>query len=109
MRRIAWEKGGIIKPGIPLVTGVTQPAAREVIVRMCREQGAPIYLAGRDFRTRRIADGRFHYTGFGKRISGLRNSLLGPHQVKNAGLALSLSNSGRWRIKLFPRIISGRV
>jgi dihydrofolate synthase / folylpolyglutamate synthase len=90
LRRIAWEKGGIIKPGTPLVTGVTQPAAREVIVRMCREQGAPLYLAGRDFRTRRIAGGRFHYTGFGKRISGLRNSLLGPHQVKNAGLALSL-------------------
>lgn len=90
LRQITWEKGGIIKPGTPLVTGVTQPAAREVIRRLCREQGAPLYVAGRDFHTRRIAGGRFHYTGFGKEFKGLRNTLLGPHQVKNAGLALSL-------------------
>jgi dihydrofolate synthase / folylpolyglutamate synthase len=90
LRQIAWEKGGIIKHGTPLVTGVTQPAAREVISRLCREQGAPLYVAGRDFRTHRIAGGRFNYTGFGKQIKGLRTTLLGAHQIKNAGLALSL-------------------
>ena len=92
LRQIAWEKGGIIKPGIPLVSGVTQPAAREVISRLCREKGAPLFLAGRDFQTRKIAGGRFNYTGFGKVYQGLRNKLLGPHQIRNAGLALSLVN-----------------
>ena len=92
LRRIAWEKGGIIKPGIPLVSGVTQPAAREVISQICREQGAPLYLAGRDFQTRKITGARFNYTGFGKVYKGLRNRLLGPHQIRNAGLALSLVN-----------------
>jgi dihydrofolate synthase/folylpolyglutamate synthase len=92
LRRIAWEKGGIIKPGIPLVSGVTQPAAREVISRLCQERGAPLFLAGRDFQTRKITGGRFHYTGFGKVYQGLRNKLLGPHQIRNAGLALSLVN-----------------
>jgi dihydrofolate synthase/folylpolyglutamate synthase len=92
LRRIAWEKGGIIKAGIPLVSGVTQPSAREVISRLCREQGAPLFLAGRDFQTRKIAGTRFNYAGFGKVYKGLRNKLLGPHQIRNAGLALSLVN-----------------
>ena len=109
LKQIAWEKGGIIKSGIPLVTGVTQPSAREVIGRLCREQGAPLFVAGRDFSTRRITGGRFDYSGFGMKMKGLRTALLGPHQVKNAGLALSLINSGRRRIRGFPRIISGRV
>ncbi len=97
LRRIAWEKGGIIKPGISLVSGVTQPAAREVISRLCREQGAPLFLAGRDFQTRKITGGRFNYTGFGRVYKGLRNKLLGPHQIRNAGLALSLVNL--WPVK----------
>jgi dihydrofolate synthase/folylpolyglutamate synthase len=90
LRRIAWEKGGIIKRGIPMVSGVTQPAAREVISRLCRERGAPLFLAGRDFQTRKIKGGRFNYSGFGNTYKGLRNKLLGPHQIKNAGLAISL-------------------
>ncbi len=92
LRRIAWEKGGIIKPGIPLVSGVTQPVAREVIGQICREQGSPLFLAGRDFQTRKIKGTQFNYTGFGKVYKGLRNKLLGPHQIRNAGLALSLVN-----------------
>ena len=41
LKQIAWEKSGIIKPGVPLVTGVTQPAAREVITRTCTGKKGP--------------------------------------------------------------------
>ncbi len=89
MARIAGEKAGIIKAGVPLVTGVTQPTAREIMLSTCRDKGAPLYLAGRDFLTRKTGAGTFTYTGFGKKLKGLQTGLLGDHQIKNAGLALS--------------------
>jgi dihydrofolate synthase/folylpolyglutamate synthase len=89
LTRIAEEKAGIIKAGVPLVTGVTQPSAREVLTRTCQEKGAPCYLAGRDFGTRKTGAGNFTYAGFGKKLQNLRTGLLGDHQIKNAGLALS--------------------
>jgi dihydrofolate synthase/folylpolyglutamate synthase len=38
---IATDKAGIAKPGVPLISDVTDPAARAVIERQCRETGAP--------------------------------------------------------------------
>lgn len=48
---IAWHKAGIIKPGRPAVTTVTQPECFEVIQREAIEQGAPLthLVPGRDF------------------------------------------------------------
>jgi dihydrofolate synthase/folylpolyglutamate synthase len=46
---IAGEKAGIVKQGIPLVTGVTQREPREVIERIARERHAPIWQMGVDF------------------------------------------------------------
>ncbi|MBI5586496.1 MAG: bifunctional folylpolyglutamate synthase/dihydrofolate synthase [Deltaproteobacteria bacterium] len=89
LTRIAEEKAGIIKAGIPLVSGVTQSTAREVLGRTCLEKGAPFYLAGRDFGTRKTGVGTFTYVGFGKKMKELQAGLLGDHQIKNAGLALS--------------------
>ena len=89
LTRIAEEKAGIIKAGVPLVTGVTQPIAREVLLRTCRARGAELYWAGRDFGTRKTGTGTFSYFGFGRKLKGLRTGLLGDHQIKNAGLALS--------------------
>ena len=57
VRQIAWEKAGIIKPNVPLVCGVTQPDALELVEQLCRERGAPLTLFGRDVRVsgRRMA------------------------------------------------------
>ncbi|MHB8862477.1 MAG: bifunctional folylpolyglutamate synthase/dihydrofolate synthase, partial [Pirellulaceae bacterium] len=46
---IAREKAGIIKPGIPLITGVTQPEPFGVIQQVARDNGAPLLALGRDF------------------------------------------------------------
>ena len=59
VRQIAWEKAGIIKPNVPLVCGVTQPDALELVEQLCRERGAPLTLFGRDVRVsgrRMVAD-----------------------------------------------------
>src|SRR5437660_11273801 len=40
VEQIAFEKAGIIKPGVPVVSGVTDPGARAVIERVAAERGA---------------------------------------------------------------------
>ncbi len=49
LAEVAAEKAGIIKPGVPLVSGVAADETREVVQRRCLELGAPLYLLGRDF------------------------------------------------------------
>jgi dihydrofolate synthase/folylpolyglutamate synthase len=49
---IAVEKGGIIKPGIPVVIGETQDEVAHVFKELARERQAPIYFADQlPFRT----------------------------------------------------------
>ena len=50
LAEIAGEKAGIIKSGVPLITGVTQDEALNVIRRTAREQDAPMYLMERNFQ-----------------------------------------------------------
>jgi dihydrofolate synthase/folylpolyglutamate synthase len=64
LEKIAREKAGIIKKGVPLITGVEQRKVQEQFEVICRERKAPLFLAGRDFQTRRQGQGRFSYFGF---------------------------------------------
>jgi dihydrofolate synthase/folylpolyglutamate synthase len=86
---ITGEKAGIIKPGIPVVTGVTQKSARAVIEKIAADQSAPLYMKGRDFRVRRSGDDRFSYFGVDHRWAGMRTGLMGNHQLDNASLTLA--------------------
>jgi dihydrofolate synthase/folylpolyglutamate synthase len=102
LEKIAWEKAGIIKKGVPMVSGVGQAKIRRLYEDICRERKAPLFLAGRDFRTKKRDNGTFNYYGmsegrFGVQSSrlrtpkykGLKTTLLGDHQIKNAALALT--------------------
>src|SRR5205823_9130445 len=40
--KIAYEKAGIIKPGVPCITATDEPAALEVIQSTAREHRAPL-------------------------------------------------------------------
>jgi len=86
---ITGEKAGIIKPGIPVVTGVSQKSAREVIEKTAYGVSAPLYMKGRDFRVRRTGDDRFSYSGIDHRWPQMRTGLMGGHQVDNASLVLA--------------------
>ncbi|MDX1435546.1 MAG: folylpolyglutamate synthase/dihydrofolate synthase family protein [Anaerolineales bacterium] len=46
---IAAEKGGIIKPGIPVVVAPQQDAAFATIEKIAQDQKAPLLLVGRDY------------------------------------------------------------
>lgn len=89
LARIAGEKGGIIKPHTPVVTGVRQPVVRAVMADIAADRKAPLYRQGKDFRSRRSPDGAFTYLGIRHRWPGIRTPLQGAHQVENATLTLA--------------------
>ena len=95
---IAAEKAGIVKPGVPVVSGVTQPEPRDVIRQICRERGSRLVELGVDFDVdyepprdlqRAAAPGRLRFrTALGCRQYDL--SLAGRHQAANAAVALAV-------------------
>ena len=96
--RIAREKAGIIKKGVPVVTGVTQKKALETVTRKAREMGAPCHVLGRDFKIRRNGPTRFTYFGENQVLRNLETRLSCRHMADNAALSLAvceiLENSG---------------
>lgn len=92
IEQIAAEKAGIVKQGIPVVTGATQSEALKAIEHEAARRTAPLYRMPLDFGAGRVLSGMpqtFDYRGISERMEGLRISLQGRHQVKNACLALA--------------------
>ncbi|MDL1970684.1 MAG: bifunctional folylpolyglutamate synthase/dihydrofolate synthase [Candidatus Desulfofervidaceae bacterium] len=87
LKDITLEKGGIIKPHVPLITGVNQPQAISLLQTLCCLKHAPFYRLGKDFRYRTQGE-CFHYYGLEKNFHHLKINLFGPHQIRNASLAL---------------------
>jgi len=87
--KIAGEKAGIIKQGIPVITGAHQKSAVTVIESTAREHSAPVFRKGKDFRVRRHSNGTFAYSGIHHSWKKMRTGLLGRHQVDNAALVLA--------------------
>ncbi|MBI4949975.1 MAG: bifunctional folylpolyglutamate synthase/dihydrofolate synthase [Deltaproteobacteria bacterium] len=88
LAEIAFEKAGIIKYGVPVVTGETHKAALSVIAKRARELDAPLIILGRAFDIdgdERSVD----YTGIDGGIRGLKLGLSGAHQMSNASVALA--------------------
>jgi dihydrofolate synthase/folylpolyglutamate synthase len=54
---IAFEKAGILKPGVPCISAAQPPEAAAVIDRRAREIGAPLSLGGADWTWRRAEGG----------------------------------------------------
>jgi dihydrofolate synthase/folylpolyglutamate synthase len=85
---IAAEKAGIVKRGRPLVTGVRQGEALEVLSRACRSTGSPMIEAVEAARIAEEASGTFALETAATRYSGLSLPLPGRHQIENARVAV---------------------
>jgi dihydrofolate synthase/folylpolyglutamate synthase len=112
LAEIAFEKAGIIKPGVPLICGRVPRMARKVINRKAREMGSPVRGVldePGDLSARRLKDGfRFSLRFAGEEFV-FQPKLPGEHQGRNAALAIAagweLSRS--WRRLSKRRIIQG--
>jgi dihydrofolate synthase/folylpolyglutamate synthase len=81
LEKIAVEKAGIIKPGVPVVTATDEPSALAVIEKIARDKNAPLKIA--------------------RRSAGmLAPSLPGEHQKLNAALALATVKALQKRIPI---------
>ena len=85
LEQIAFEKAGIIKPGVPVVIGELPPVAEAVVEQVARERGARVIRAS-------AAD-----------VHGLSVGLPGAHQVRNAAVALKLLETIAARGTAVPR------
>jgi dihydrofolate synthase/folylpolyglutamate synthase len=87
---IAREKAGIIKPGVPVVSGVTADEPREVIQQVARDAGAPVVQRDDDFTIESAADGSFTYREPEYALAQLRAKMPGEHQQHNGGVAVAI-------------------
>jgi dihydrofolate synthase/folylpolyglutamate synthase len=89
---IASEKAGIIKPGVPIVSGVTEYEPLTVITRTAQEHGCRLIQAGRDFRhvyRDRSLDFEYSIAGQEHCLEDIRLAMRGAHQAANAAVALA--------------------
>jgi len=103
LTRIAWEKAGIIKPGVPAVTAPQPSEALTLIQAIARERQSPLTIVGHDWTWRRVGfnlDGQTFEVGTADRLEPAvelrprRHTrywipLLGAHQVVNATTAIA--------------------
>ncbi|MGE5544992.1 MAG: bifunctional folylpolyglutamate synthase/dihydrofolate synthase [Bacillota bacterium] len=95
LQDVAYNKAGIIKPGVPLVYGDNDPVVLKILSNVCSRKGSPLYLAGEttrlarirnqglegfilDFRTGQFSAEEIHF------------SLPGSYQLENLATALTI-------------------
>jgi dihydrofolate synthase/folylpolyglutamate synthase len=92
IEQIAFEKAGIIKAGVPIVTAVEDEKAFGVIHEKAKEKMAVLYRLGDTFRLENIRmdseNSSFDFNGPFRNYKDLVIKLKGEHQVRNAGAAL---------------------
>ena len=88
---IAAEKAGILREGVPLVTGRLRPAARAVVLRRARRIGCGAWELGRTFDWRERRDGTIAVELPGLDLDRLRVRRPGGFQRDNAAVALAAS------------------
>jgi len=92
IEEIAFEKAGIIKSEVPVVTGVHNKKALAVISDIAAKQGSRLYLLGHDFSGKKNADNPDSWFYQGIHCwdrQALPINMKGAYQVGNAALALA--------------------
>lgn len=94
---IAFEKAGIIKPLVPVVTGSLPSEAARVVEMVAKEQQAPLLRLGKDYSILGRHPGDCRFSGRRWRFTGLSCPLQGTHQLDNLGCALMMIESAAER------------
>ncbi len=93
VEKIAFEKAGIIKEGVPVVTAAEKPGALAVIEEIAAERNAPLWVVDREITYTggpATLDGQvFDYQSPRYTLNGLQITLPGRHQVRNAVTAIA--------------------
>ena len=105
LAEIAAEKAGIIKSGVPIVSGVTNDEPRRVIADISGERGARLVQLGVDFdfqyhpprgldtgsgQSRGSIDFERHLAWRTEKLGEIQLGLIGRHQAANAAVSLAV-------------------
>ncbi len=92
LEKVAWEKAGIIKSGVPVISAFEQPETIDVVKQMAKEKQSTLYLMDEQFGFELISaqedEQVFQFWSPFGRTGLLTISLNGRHQLKNAAVAL---------------------
>jgi dihydrofolate synthase/folylpolyglutamate synthase len=86
--KIAGEKAGIIKRGVPVIVGPQSPEGLEVIEAQAARLGAPVLAYGQHWNVWEER-GRLIYQDENGLLDLPLPNLPGPHQLQNAGAAIT--------------------
>lgn len=93
LAKIAHQKAGIIKRGVPVVIGQLPPSALQVITKEATEKNAKIYELGKDFSAQKINQNaiKAEIIYDGGQLHHFRSTLglAGDYQVENAAIAIT--------------------
>lgn len=97
---IAREKGGIIKPGVPVLTGVKQAEAWAVLEDLAAERNAPLHRVDEEvdaiLQAADVDGAVMDVQTPHRRYQGLRVGLSGAYQQHNARLAVRAAELVGW-------------
>lgn len=96
LEAIAEQKAGIIKQGVPLVTGNIVPEALAIIDQIAKAKQASRLAYGEDYQVSHqesVETGEIFDYSSSVRQGRFQTGLLGLHQIENAGMALALLDS----------------
>jgi len=92
LEKVAREKAGIVKAGVPLVSTAEQPEVIRVLEDVCRERQSALYLMGRQFHAEMLSREenfqRFRFRGPFRELPEVGITMNGEHQIRNAAAAL---------------------
>jgi dihydrofolate synthase/folylpolyglutamate synthase len=86
---IAMENMGIAKKNCPVLIAKQEKIVSKVLNERAKELSCPVFKDGIDWEYEDIGNGFCSYKGFGKNFKTPMPSLLGKHQLINAGVAIS--------------------
>ncbi len=89
LEKIAFEKAGILKPGIPSVVSRQQPVVLEVIQKVAKSRQTPLLIQDRDWSVKPEGDNLVYTDDRGQLVLPKPN-LVGEHQAINAGTAVTV-------------------
>lgn len=95
LEKIAAEKGGIIKPGVPVVLGEMPNSASEVLLGIAAERGCEAWSFGKEIHLDSKPDGCVVSTPVGSHgglVPGI-SGIMQPHNLALAVAAMSLSGA----------------
>jgi dihydrofolate synthase/folylpolyglutamate synthase len=93
LRDIAYEKAGIIKPNVAVVSSFQRRVAWDQIKRKAQTTHSKLFLLGRDFKFHKVRlnnkSSTFDFSFNNCNLDNLRIRMKGIHQIENASLAVA--------------------